>query len=91
MKSDLPSRFASLGSSQIEVYRVLTGKMSYTRVMIGRTFIVITGDGFFDLYTHKTLLVQFVPVVLILSGFVVVGVFIATMGACFKSEDIEQI
>lgn len=55
------------------------------------TFNTITTGGFGDLYKPVSPFAQLVTGALIIAGFVVLGVFIATLSAAFKGEDTEEM
>ena len=55
------------------------------------TFNTISTGGFADLYKPVSPFAQLVTGALIIAGFVVLGVFIATLSAAFKGEDTEEM
>jgi hypothetical protein len=55
------------------------------------TFNTVSTGGFGDLYKPISPFAQLVTGGLIIAGFVVFGVFIATLSAAFKGEDTEEM
>jgi voltage-gated potassium channel len=55
------------------------------------TFNTIATGGFADLYKPQRAFTRLVTALLILAGFVVLGVFIATLSAAYKGEDAQEL
>ena len=67
------------------------GDVSEFHETIWWTFNTIATGGFADLYKPQRAFTRFITALLILAGFVVLGVFIATLSAAYKGEDAQEL